>query len=446
MTADATTGETVELLQAMIRNACVNDGSAASGQEVRSADVLQTYLEGAGLDVEGFEPTPGRRSVVARIEGSDPSAPTLLLMGHTDVVPVSPASWERDPFGGELVDGEIWGRGAIDMLNLTASMAVATKELARRGWRPRGTPGYRGLADEEAGGEHGADWLVRHELDAVGADYVITESGGWTVQGPAGTKVVVTVGEKGAAWRRLRVHGTPAHGSMPFGADNALVKAAEVVRRVAEYRPATEINDVWRAYAASLDLDAETRAALVDPARARAACESIADTRTAKFAHACTHTTFSPDVVHGGTKTNVIPDEVAIDVDIRILPGQTGEDVDVMLADALGPLAAHVTVEHLHDRPSTQSPTDTPLWHAIEELVAKVRPEATLLPRITAGGTDATFFRDAGSVAYGFGLLSRAVSYEDFSSRFHGNNERIDVESLRLTTQCWLDLCPSFLG
>ena len=215
---------------------------------------------------------------------------------------------------------------------------------------------------------------MQHELDAVGADYVITESGGWTVNGPAGPKVVVTVGEKGAAWRRLRVHGTPAHGSMPFGADNALVKAAEVVRRIATYRPAAEINDVWRAYAASLDLDAETRAALVDPARVWEACESIADARTAKFAHACTHTTFSPDVVHGGTKTNVIPDEVVLEVDIRTLPGQTGDDVDRMLADALGPLAADVTVEPLHDRPSTQSATDTPLWHAIEGLVAKVQP------------------------------------------------------------------------
>ncbi len=443
---DVATAETVELLQAMIRNACVNDGTPQSGYEVRSADVLASYLEGSGLDIESFEPTPGRRSVVARIEGTDPTAPTLLLMGHTDVVPVSPAGWQRDPFGGELVDGEIWGRGAIDMLNLTSSMAVATKHLARRGWRPRGTLIYLGVADEEAGGGHGADWLVQHELDAVGADYVITESGGWTVNGPAGAKVVVTVGEKGAAWRRIRVHGTPAHGSMPFGTDNALVKAAEVVRRIATYRPAAEINDVWRAYAASLNLDPETRAALVDPVRVWEACASIADARTAKFAHACTHTTFSPDVVHGGTKTNVIPDEVVLEVDIRILPGQTGDDVDRMLTDALGPLAAEVTVESLHDRPSTQSATDTPLWHAIEALVAKVKPEATLLPRITAGGTDATFFRDAGSVAYGFGLLSNGVTYEDFSARFHGNDERIDVESLRLTTQCWLDLCPSFLG
>jgi acetylornithine deacetylase/succinyl-diaminopimelate desuccinylase-like protein len=443
---DALTGETVELLQALIRNACVNDGSAESGHEVRSADVLESYLEGAGLTLERFEPTPGRRSLLARIEGTDPTAPTLLLMGHTDVVPVAPAQWRRDPFGGELIDGEVWGRGAIDMLNLTSSMAVAIRHLAASGWRPRGTLLYLGVADEEAGGQHGAHWLVEHELDAVRADYVITESGGWTVNGPGGARLVVTVGEKGAAWRRLRVRGTPAHASMPFGTDNALVTAAEVVRRIATYRPAAMINDVWRAYAASLDLDADTRAALVDPDRVWEACAAIPDRGTAKFAHACTHTTFSPDVVRGGTKTNVVPDEVVIEVDIRILPGQTGADVDAMLVDLLGPVADHVAIEPIHDRPSTQSPVDTPLWDALRRLVAKARPEATLLPRITAGGTDATFFRDVGSVAYGFGVLSSGVTFDDFASRFHGNDERIDVESLRLTTQCWLDLCTDFLG
>jgi len=440
------TADTIELLRAMIRNACVNDGTAESGQEVRSADVLETYLEGGGLDVETFEPAPGRRSVVSRIEGSDPNAPTLLLMGHTDVVPVSPAGWSRDPFGAELVDGEIWGRGAIDMLNLTASMAVATKHLARSGWRPRGTLVYLGVADEEAGGAHGADWLVEHELDAVRADYVITESGGWTIDSRRGRRLVVTVGEKGAAWRRLRVHGTPGHGSMPFGADNAVVKAAEVVRRVAAHRPAAEINDVWRAYADALDFDDATRAALVDPDSVWDACEALPNRRIAKFAHACTHMTFSPDIVRGGVKTNVIPDEVVLDVDIRILPGQTADDADRAIADALGPLTADVTVERQHDRPSSQSPVDTPLWAALQRLVAAAAPGATLLPRITAGGTDATFFRDAGSVAYGFGLLSPALTYDEFSSRFHGNDERIDLESLRLTTQCWLDLCRDFLG
>src|SRR5215475_12552329 len=145
------TGETVELLQQLIRNQCVNDGTVGSGQEVRTTDLLRAYLEGSGLALEVFEPlaAPGRTSLVARIEGRDKTAPTLCLMGHTDVVPVNPKTWTRDPFGGDLVNGEVWGRGAVDMLNLTASQAVALRTLARKGWRPRGTLVYLACADEE---------------------------------------------------------------------------------------------------------------------------------------------------------------------------------------------------------------------------------------------------------------------------------------------------------
>ncbi len=160
---DDLTAQTVELLGQLIRNQCVNDGTVASGQEVRTSDVLRAYLEGSGLDIEVYEPdgAPGRTSLVARIEGTDPAAPTLCLMGHTDVVPVTPANWTRDPFGGELVNGEVWGRGAVDMLNLTASQAVALKALARRGWRPRGTLVYLACADEEAGGALGAGHVCK---------------------------------------------------------------------------------------------------------------------------------------------------------------------------------------------------------------------------------------------------------------------------------------------
>ena len=132
------TNETVDLLQTMIRNQCVNDGTPESGQEIRNADVLTSIFEGAGLEVQRFEPTPGRTSVVTRIEGTDPSAPSLCLMGHTDVVPVNPDGWSQDPFGGELIDGEVWGRGAVDMLNITSSMAVAFRHLASSGFRPTG--------------------------------------------------------------------------------------------------------------------------------------------------------------------------------------------------------------------------------------------------------------------------------------------------------------------
>ncbi|MEC6987597.1 MAG: M20/M25/M40 family metallo-hydrolase, partial [Actinomycetota bacterium] len=160
------TNETVELLQTMIRNQCVNDGTAESGQEERNADTLVNFIEGAGLDVEVYDAAPGRRSMVARIEGSDPAAPSLCLMGHTDVVPVNPDGWSRDPFGGELVDGEIWGRGAVDMLNLTSSMAVAFRHLAISGFRPKGDLIYFGVADEESGSAYGAQWMADNYPDA----------------------------------------------------------------------------------------------------------------------------------------------------------------------------------------------------------------------------------------------------------------------------------------
>src|SRR5712691_8833342 len=161
------TAEATDLLRDLIRNACVNDGRIESGNETKSVDLLRGYLEGTGLDLERYEPQPGRESLVTRIEGTDPGAPSLLLMGHTDVVPVNPDGWSRDPFGAEIVDGFVWGRGAVDMLNLTASQAVAFRRLADSGFRPKGTLIYLAVADEEAQGVWGAHWLLDHERDAV---------------------------------------------------------------------------------------------------------------------------------------------------------------------------------------------------------------------------------------------------------------------------------------
>ncbi len=441
MAIDRLTGDTVALVQQAIRNACVNDGTAESGHEVDSADLIEGYLAGSGLDVQRVEPTPGRRTIVTRIEGTDPGAPTLCLLGHTDVVPVNPAGWTHEPFGGEIIEDELWGRGALDMLNLTCSMAVAVRHLAISGARPKGTIIYCAVADEEAGGHHGARHLVAHERDLVGCDYLITESGGLTLSEHDGHKITITVGEKGTSWRRITVRGTPGHGSMPFGADNALVTAAEVVRRLAGYRSPTVVGDVWKQYAAALDLSPAVIAQLQDPTLLDEALNAIPDLGTAKFAHACTHTTFSPNVVRGGSKTNVIPDEVAIEVDIRTLPGQDRAAVDAMLAEALGPeLLARVDLEMINEAAPTISPLDTPLYDALATVARRFHPEATLVPRVTAGGTDATFFRQIGTTAYGFGLFSRHLSPGEFASRFHGNNERIDIESLSLTTQAWLAL------
>ncbi len=443
---DRMAAEVTELLQHLIRNQCVNDGRVESGEEVRNADLLRSYLEGSGLDLAQYEPQPGRTSLVARIEGSDPAAPTLCLMGHTDVVPVTPSGWTQDPFAGELIDGEVWGRGAVDMLNLTASMAVAFRRLSRSGWRPRGTLVYFAVADEEAGGAHGAEWMTTHEYDAVRSDYVLTESGGILRTGPSGRTVSLTTGEKGLAWRRLRLHGTPGHGSMPYGSDNALVKAAAVVTRLSEYRADARITEAWTSFAQTLDLPEETRAALVDPEAVDDACARLEDSRLAKLAHACTHMTFSPNVAHGGVKTNVIPDSIELDVDIRTLPGQGPNDVSASLAEALGPLSDQVEVEIIHEAAPTASAWDTPLRELLGRLARRTYPDAVLAPRLTTGGTDARFFRERGAVAYGFGLFSPAVTFEDFSDRFHGNDERVDVESLRLSAQMWIDVAVELLA
>ena len=199
------TAATVELLQVLIRNACVNDGTPESGEEIRNVDVIEQVVSAPGVEIERYEPTPGRASLVARIPGTDPTAPSLCLMGHTDVVPVSVDGWRHDPFGGELVDGEVWGRGAVDMLNLTSSMAVVFRSLAERRFRPRGDLVYFAVADEEAGSVHGARWVADHHPESIRTTYLLTESGGLHTGSPDAPQIGVTVAEKGVAWRRLRV-------------------------------------------------------------------------------------------------------------------------------------------------------------------------------------------------------------------------------------------------
>src|SRR5262245_12466930 len=256
------TSQALVLLRQPIRNQCVSVRHVASGQEVRTSDVLKTYLQGSGLDLEVYEPAaaPGRTSLVARIEGSDPKAPTLCLMGHTDVLPVNPTTWNRDPFGGVLEHREVQRRGAEDMLNLTAAQAVVFKALARRGWKPRGKLVYLACADEEAGGALGAGHVVKNHWDALNANYLLTENGGTVSQHGNQLNVTVHVGEKGVAWRRLRVKGTPGHGSMPYGADIALVKAAHVITRLAEYRPSPYVDDLWTTFVSALDVEPGVKA------------------------------------------------------------------------------------------------------------------------------------------------------------------------------------------
>ncbi len=435
-------GETVELLQALIRNACVNEGTIESGEEIRNAALIAGRLEGAGLDVELFEAAPGRASLVCRIEGSDRDAPSLCLNGHTDVVPVTASGWSEDPFGGELIGDEVWGRGAVDMLNLTASMTMVMRRLGEVGFQPTGDLVFLAVADEESGSAHGARWMADHHADLITTDFVLTENGGVHNRDAIGMKV----GEKGVAWRRLRMRGVPGHGSKPFRSDNALVKAAGVVQRLAEYAPPPRFHEFWRPEVESLDLDDDAKAQLLDEGSIDSLLAELPDAGTAGYLHACTHTTMSVNVASSQTKTNVIPDTVDLDVDIRTVPGDGPAEVDSHLRHALGDLYDHIEIEPLMNDPASVSRVDTRLWESIQKAVARPFPAARIVPELTVGFTDARVHRDLGAVAYGAGLLSPALTPGDFNLRFHGNNERIDVESLALTSQFYMDVVEDLLG
>ena len=439
----ALTDEVTDLLQHLIRNECVNDGTPSSGHETRSVDTLSQYLGSTGLDMELYEPEAGRKSLLARIEGSDPTAPTLMIMGHTDVVPVNTEGWTRDPFAGEISDGQVWGRGAVDMLNLTSSMAVAFKHLAASGFTPKGTLIYLAVADEEALGTFGASWLTEHELDAVRADYVLTESGGFQMPSPDGPRLPVMVEEKGTYWSKLTVHGTPGHGSQPFRTDNALVTASEVVRRIAAYTPPPQLAGTWTTFVEGMHFPEELERGLLDPDGFDEFLETL-PVGFSRLAHACTHTTFSPNVAHGGTKTNVIPDTVELEVDIRTLPGQEGNAARSMVVEAIGDLVDRVDIWS-NDDPSTKSEADTPLWDAMSRVTGRLCEGSSLVPFMMVGGTDNRYFRRAGSVGYGFGLFSEKLKFEDYATMFHGNDERVDQESLLLSTELWLAIAEEFL-
>ena len=441
------TAETTDMLQRLIRNSCVNEGTPESGHEVRSVDLLESYLRVPGVEMKRYEPVPGRASLVLRIEGSDPKAPSLHFMGHTDVVPVTPSGWRHDPFAAELIDGEVWGRGAVDMLDVTASMAVAVRRLLTSGFRPKGTLIYSAVADEEALGTYGAKWLTENAWDDVKADFLVTEFGGMRIPlGSGAPKLPLIAAEKGSQWTRLRVKGTPGHGSMPYQADNALLKAAEIITRLGKYRAPLRLHSIWRQFIEGLDLPAASRLALTNAATFDIALDRGPE-GTAPMFYAATRTTFSPNMARSGVKLNVIPDSAEVDIDIRTIAGDDGPKVREMLREAIGDeLWNDVEITAEGDNPASESPTRTPLWDTLTKVTQKLVPGAETIPFLIVGATDARYFRRKGVTSYGYGLMSERISFKDFTKMFHGNNERIDQESLRLSTELFEQTARAFVG
>jgi acetylornithine deacetylase/succinyl-diaminopimelate desuccinylase-like protein len=332
------------------------------------------------------------------------------------------------------------------MLNVTSSMAVAVRRLAAGGFRPRGDLVFIGIADEEGLGIHGASWLTEHLAEHVRTDYLITEAGGFPMSAPDGIRLPVITGEKGVFWCTLTVRGTPGHGSQPLRTDSAVVKAAVVVQRLAEYAVPAEVDQAWRRFVEGIGLPREIAEPLLDADRVDDFCREFPALGLARQAHACTHTTMAPTVLHGGTKVNIIPDRAELQLDIRGLPGWGVTEVEAMINDALGDLAGDVDIRWAWADPATTSPIETPLWDALQRVTQVAYPGSSCVPFLSVGATDARFFRKLGTTSYGFGLFSQRLTFEDYATMFHGIDERVDVESLVLSEQLWEGLAQDFVG
>jgi acetylornithine deacetylase/succinyl-diaminopimelate desuccinylase-like protein len=411
--------EVTALLQALIRAETVNP----PGNEIRAAEVLRDYFGQNGLEVELYAREPERPNVVARLRGGD--GPSLAFLSHTDTVLAEAAEWERDPWSGELVDDEIWGRGALDMKGQVAASAVALASLAREGFSPAGELVFLSVADEEVGGGWGLRWLVEAHPDAARCDFAINEGGGDRfVLGETPFYACATA-EKMSAPFVLRVRGRSGHGSMPGIADNALVKAARYIETLADYEPEPTLIPEARALLEAVLGDVPPVEEALERARA-------VHPLLPALVQPLLALTLSPTMIDASHKRNVIPGACEVTVDCRLLPGQSPADAEAIVRAALGD--GEYELEFLESVGGTRSDLRTGLWDALADFTTTIEPGARLVPFACPGFTDSHFLREAfGTTAYGFFPI-REMDSEVATKLVHSANERIAVSDLELGT------------
>lgn len=431
MTHDLTQlqAEAVEFCTELIRIDSTNTGEPSTTRdgETRCAVRIRDWL--GELPSTRYERTPGRGNLVVRIPGARPELPALLVHAHTDVVPADPAQWSVDPFGGELRDGCVWGRGAVDMKDMIGMTVAAVRQLVREGHRPQRDLVLAFVADEEVEGAHGMGWLVdSHPEVFAGVTEAIGEVGGFSVSGPRGRVYTVGIAEKGLAWATLRAHGTEGHGSMVPNSENAAAALVAALARITSYDWPIELDGnattVLRALEQLLGRE-------VDTADLRGSLGELGPV-AGMFANAF-QTTSALTQLRAGVKTNTVPGEAFATVDCRIAPGRD-EEFRRVFAELLGP-GIDVTWE---TAPSVTAPFDAPLVEQMRAAVQAVEPGAELLPFVTGGATDAKSLMRLGIDCYGFAPLRLPEDF-NFPERFHGIDERVPVAALHTGARILLE-------
>lgn len=412
--------ETVSIARDLIRIDTSNRGGGDANPEREAADYVANFLRELGLEPQIIESEPGRASVVARVKGMQPELPALVLHGHLDVVPADPANWSVDPFAGEIREGMLWGRGAVDMKNMDAMILTACAELLRSGERPRRDVILAFFADEENGGVFGSHYLVTHHPELfAGAATAVSEVGGYSIDVGGTRAYLVQTGEKSLDWIRLRARGTAAHGSRLWH-DNAITKLAEALAALGRHTWPIALCDTTR------DLVNELAAILGEDPEEVAPDELVL--RLGKgggFIQASLRNTSNPTVLQAGYKHNVIPDTAEALVDVRALPSEQPG----ILAEVQRIVGPEIEIETVHTDIGLEAPFSGELVDAMIASLKQEDPEARVLPYLLSGGTDNKALSRLGITGYGFAPL-RLPADLDFPGMFHGVDERVPLDAI----------------
>jgi acetylornithine deacetylase/succinyl-diaminopimelate desuccinylase-like protein len=421
---------TARIARDLIRFDTTNHGEGRSEGETEAAEYVEQHLKDMGLAPELIDAAPGRTSVLARIPGRNRDKPALVVHGHLDVVPADPANWTVDPFAGEIKDGMLWGRGAVDMKNMDAMMITAMQEIITSGRAPERDIVMAFFSDEEAGGVLGSAYVVENRPDWFqGATEAISEVGGYSIDLAGKRAYLLQTGEKALVWVRLVATGTAGHGSQ-VNRDNAVTRLAGAVARIGMEEWPVHLTDTTRQL-----LDEIARIVGQDPRQVTPDDLAIATGTASKFIAATLRTTTNPTLLHAGYKHNVIPDTAEALVDIRVLPGEE----DAVLARVRELAGEGVDVQVVIQDVGLENPFEGPLVDAMVATLGAHDPEAEVLPYMLSGGTDNKALSRLGITGYGFAPLRLPASM-DFPAMFHGVDERVPLDALVFGRQVLRDL------
>jgi acetylornithine deacetylase/succinyl-diaminopimelate desuccinylase-like protein len=429
-TSDSSLDRTARITRDLIRFDTSNYGDGKSNGETIAAEYVESELKALGLTPQLFDSAPTRTSVVTRIEGSNPDAPALVVHGHLDVVPAIADDWSVDPFGGEIRDGMVWGRGAVDMKNMDAMILTALGEILGSGRQPARDLVVAFFADEEAGGVFGSHYLVaKHPELFDGATEAISEVGGYSIDLDGKRAYLVQTGEKALIWVKLIAHGRAGHGSQ-VNAENAITRLAGAVARIGSQEWPVKLTKTTRQL-----LDAVAAILGRDPQRVSAEELAIATGTASRFISATLRTTTNPTLLSGGYKVNVIPDRAEAMVDVRVLPG---DEVEVLarIRELAGP---DIEIEIMHEDVGLETAFEGPLVDQMISSLNRFDPGAEVLPYLLSAGTDNKALSLLGIKGYGFAPLQLPAEL-DFPALFHGVDERVPLDALVFGTDVLTDL------